>query len=159
MKSLNPVDLTSSNLAGYGHILSETTVEPMADNSEFTYWGKVNVLDFPAPLSTGLLVCKSRESVVSQLERHTRTPEVLTALSGDSVIVLAGKGEEGPDFSSLKAFRVLEGQSFVMESGTWHWIPYPKDNEAKFLVLFAEKTEDEDLEVIDLRSPVSVGSF
>jgi ureidoglycolate hydrolase len=159
MTILNPVDLTASNLAGYGRLLSETGAEAMADNDEFTYWGRVNILEFPSPLSTGLLVCKTRDSVVSQMERHIRTPEILTALSGDSVIVLAENREEGPEFSTLKAFRVRQGQSFVMESGTWHWIPYPKDNEARFLVLFAEKTEDEDLEIIELQSPVPLGSF
>lgn len=158
MNTLTPMEMTAENLAGYGRVLTETTADATADGEEFAYWGRIGFLEMPGRLSAGILRCKSREKRVSQMERHRETPEILTALSGASVIVLAKPEDQGPDFSTLRAFRVPPGRSFVMEKGTWHWIPYPEGGEAVYQVIFADKTEDDDLEVVDIGSPAIVGS-
>jgi ureidoglycolate lyase len=159
MKNIEIVDLTPESLSGYGRLLSETENDPMAENDEFMYWGRVQVLDIPGELSSGILVGRKRDAIVSQLERHIDTPEILTSLSGDSVIALAKSGDSAPDFSSLKAFRISQGQSFVMDSGTWHWIPFPVKDETRFLVLFAKGTEENDLEIAELGNPLSIGAI
>ena len=153
------VPLNEHTIRRYGRILSESTAEPSAREAEFLYWSQTSVLTLDQPLSTGLLVCHPRKPYLSQLERHVDTPEVLVALDGDSIICLAAPDEEPavrtPE--SLAAFKVTQGQAFVMNSGTWHWIPFPTEQrQTKFLVAFATDTESNDLEVVDLPEGVQI---
>ena len=159
MKEIQAIELTPENFQDYGQILSASKGEPMADNEEFAYWGKIAELGMTEQVSTGFLVCRQREGEVKNLERHTRTPEILVALEGDSLICMA-KPESviGADrIEGIQAFHVREGEAFVMHIGTWHWVPFPVNREtSKFLVVFASGTEADDLELRDLEDAVKV---
>lgn len=161
MQEIKAVALTSENFEDYGQILSISKGDPMADTEEFAYWGKVTELTMTEKVSTGFLVCRKREGVVKSLERHVRTPEILIALEGDSLICMA-KPESVVDIDlieGIQAFRVRQGEAFVMHAGTWHWIPFPiNQEESKFLVVFASGTEADDLEVRDLPDTIKVNS-
>lgn len=159
MKAISAVALTPENFKEYGQVLSLRKGEPMADNEEFMYWGKVTELAMTEKVSTGFLVCHKREGLVKNLERHTSTPEIMVALEGDAVVCMA-KPESivGADrIEGIQAFHVRQGQAFVMQVGTWHWVPYPVDGEkSTFLVVFASGTEADDLEVRELADVVKV---
>ena len=156
---MKAIALTPENFKDYGQVLSIRKGEPMADNEEFAYWGKVAELDMTEQVSTGLLVCRKREGNVKSLERHVRTPEILVDLEGDSLICMA-KPESviGADrIEGIQVFHVRQGEAFAMRAGTWHWIPFPVGREAsKFLVVFASGTEADDLEIRDLEDTVTV---
>ena len=159
MEEIKTVALTLENFKDYGQVLSISKGEPMADNVEFMYWGKVTELAMTEMVSTGILVCRKREGLIKSLERHTRTPEVLVALEGDSLICMA-KPESvvGADrIEGIQAFYVRQGEALVMHAGTWHWVPIPVDREeSKLLVVFASGTEAEDLEIRDLPATIKV---
>ena len=158
MEKLTAVELTPESFRGYGSVLSVGPGAPMADSEEITYWGKVAELEMGAHVSTGYLACKPRSGVLKQLERHLRTPEILVALHGDSLVCMARPSAPGSKgISGLQAFHVRQGQAFVMSPGTWHWAGFPTGKtEAVFLVVFASGTEGEDLEFTDLESPREV---
>ena len=131
----------------------------MADTEEFAYWGKITELEMTEKVSTGFLVCRKREGVIKSLERHTRTPEILVALEGDSLICMARpESLSGADqIEGIQAFHVRQGEAFVMHVGTWHWVPFPiSQEESKFLVVFASGTEADDLEVRDLADVIKI---
>lgn len=159
MQEIKAVALTPENFKDYGQVLSISKGTPMADTEEFVYWGKVAELAMTGKVSTGFLVCRKREGVVNSLERHVRTPEILVALEGDSMICMARpESVSGTDqIERIQAFYVRQGEALVMHAGTWHWIPIPVDREeSKFLVIFASGTEAEDLEVRDLSDTIKV---
>ena len=158
MEKLTVVELTPESLRGYGSVLSVGPGTPMASTEEITYWGKVAELEMGARVSTGYMLCKPREAVLTQLERHLRTPEILVALRGDSLVCMAqpsAPGSRGID--GLQAFHVRQGQAFAMAPGTWHWAAFPiGKTEVVFLVAFATGTEGADLEFTDLDGPRAV---
>ena len=159
MEKLTVVELTPESFRGYGSVLSVSPGAPMADSEEITYWGKVAELEMGPKVSTGHLSCKPRPGVLKQLERHLRTPEILVAVRGDSLVCLARPSAPGSKaIDGLQAFHVKQGQAFAMAPGTWHWAGYPTKKEAAvFLVVFASGTEGEDLEFTDLDTPRAVG--
>jgi ureidoglycolate hydrolase len=158
MNRLTVVDLTPETFRGYGDVLSVGPGTPMANSEEITYWGKVAELQMGARTSTGYMACKPRPGVLKQLERHLRTPEILVALRGDSLVCMAKPSAPGSkSIDGLQAFRVKQGQAFAMAPGTWHWAAYPvRREEAMFLVVFASGTEGADLEFTDLDGPRAV---
>jgi mannose-6-phosphate isomerase-like protein (cupin superfamily) len=101
-------------------------------------------------VSTEILLSHQRKPILKKLQRHRRTPEILVALQGDSVICVA-EPSSGARIRSVKTFLVKEGDAIAMRAGTWHWLPFPtKVEECKFLVMFASDTESSDLETRDL---------
>jgi ureidoglycolate hydrolase len=158
MEKLTVVELTPESFRGYGSVLSVSPGTPMADSEEITYWGKVAELEMGPRVSTGYLSCKPRAGMLKQLERHLRTPEILVALRGDSLVCMARPSAPGSKvIDGLQAFHVRQGQAFAMAPGTWHWAGFPTaKTEAVFLVVFAAGTEGEDLEFTDLEDPRAV---
>jgi ureidoglycolate lyase len=159
MEKLTVVELTPESFRGYGSVLSVTPGTPMADSEEITYWGKVAELEMGPRVSTGYLSCKPRPGVLKQLERHLRTPEILVALRGDSLVCMAKPSASGSKvIDGLQAFHVRQGQAFAMAPGTWHTAGFPTGKtEAMFLVAFTAGTEGADLEFTDLDAPRAVG--
>ena len=159
MVEIQAIPIESSSFMTYGQIISEGRSEPLADQEEFVYWGKVAELMVGNRVSTGVLVCHTRDRIVEEMERHVRTPEILVVLKGNGVVCMAEpESEPGADrIEGIAAFIVRQGWAFVMKAATWHWIPFPLDSrEVKFLVVFASGTEDDDLEIKKLAEPVSI---
>jgi ureidoglycolate hydrolase len=155
MDKLTVVELTPKSFRGYGDVLSVGPGVPMGTSAEFTYWGKVAELEMGARVSTGYLACKPRSGVLKRLERHLRTPEILVALRGDSLVCMARPSARGStSIDGLQAFHIRQGQAFAMTPGTWHWAAFPNGKtKAVFLVVFASGTEGSDLEFVDLDGP------
>jgi ureidoglycolate hydrolase len=158
MEKMTVVELTPESFRGYGDVLSVGPGTPMGSSEEFTYWGKVAELEMGPRVSTGYLACNPRAGVLKRLERHLRTPEILVALRGDSLVCMARPSDPGSKcIDGLQAFRVRQGQAFAMAARTWHWAAFPiGKTEAVFLVVFASGTEGADLEFVDLDGPREV---
>jgi ureidoglycolate hydrolase len=152
VKTSDVHELVSKDFCDFGQLLSTTEASAAADNTEYTYWGKIGGMVFGEKASSGILLCHKRSFVVESFERHERTPEVLVALDGDSVICLAKPLTQPTD---VKWFKVHQGDAFALHAGTWHWIPFPTNsNESRFLVIFAWGTEESDLHYFDLQNPI-----
>lgn len=158
MRELVPESVSADAFALFGQLLNKPSGKPLADTAEMTYWGGIARFEFPEELSSGFLTSRHTSSKVEQLERHQKTGEILVALNSDAVICMATPGsrvETGE--AELGAFLVRRGDAIKMHPGTWHWLPIPVGtDEARFLVLFADRTESEDLEVVELPEPVTV---
>lgn len=64
--------------------------------------------------------------------RHASHTQALLVLNVDAVIAVAPPGTQfgqGADAGSIRAFTLRPGQSFVLHRGTWHWGPFPVDQE------------------------------
>jgi ureidoglycolate hydrolase len=141
----------------YGYVISATKGKPLARNMELTYWSKVSFLKMGKIVSAGVLFVHERGAVVRSLERHRKTPEVLVALEGDSLVCFGKPSSSHGKIQGIKAFYVRQGQAICMHTGTWHWAPFPVNaKKCKFLVLFATDTETSDLEIRDLPEEVRI---
>jgi len=68
----------------------------------------------------------------AELFHHETHTQALMPLNCDCVIVVAPAGhsfEKPDDLGAVKAFLLHPLQSVVLHQGTWHWGPYPLDDE------------------------------
>jgi hypothetical protein len=144
----------SAGLEGIGKLL--TPNGPTAPASgEFSFAIVSPELGLGPGLCAGALACSHRKARLERMERHLRTPEILSAVQGDAILC-AAPPQEAKDgaISGIAAIVVRQGQSVLLEAGAWHWIPFPLDaGGARFMVLFKNGTGDEDLEIRELRDP------
>jgi hypothetical protein len=141
------------------HLTPAMGVHP-GSGQEFSFGLVMDDLELPAPLCAGRLECASRPMVVTRMERHLRTPELLSAVDGDAVLCVAPPQEpkEGR-LEGMRALKIRQGQSVLLATGAWHWIPFPAGSGAgscQFLVVFRSGTGDEDLQIIDLAESVGM---
>ena len=157
MRKIKAVTLNSESFKDYGQVISNCQAKPITNNEEFTYWGKVAELGISEKMSSGILLARKREGIIRSLERHMRTPEILIALEGDSLICMA-KPETTVGMNQIEGIQIFyihQGEAIAMYLGTWHWIPFPvNQEETRFLVIFASGTEVQDLEVRDLEEVI-----
>lgn len=152
MKTSKALEFTSKDFKDFGQLLSKTKVPALADNDEYTYWGKIGSLVFGEKASSGILLCHKRAFIGKSFERHEKTPEVLVALEGDSVLCLAKPAGQPTE---VNWFQIHQGDAFMLHTGTWHCIPFPiKTRECRFLVIFACGTEEGDLNYFNLTDPM-----
>lgn len=85
------------------------------------------------------------------MERHFKTEEFMTPLTGPIVIVFCPNkivdGADTPDYEKMEAFLITEKQAVVVEKGVWHWTPMPLEPEVSIICSFAEDTQWNDLDV------------
>ena len=151
-------ELTAADFKPFGRILSGDGEFPaVAQSNEFEWHDTASGIAMDGSCCTGMLCCRSRPRVVSKMERHLRTSEVLFPLRGDSVLVVAAAGDTLGTTSGLRAFRLPVGKAVVMNVGTWHWIPFPlAEADSHILVLFRDGTGADDLDFKQLPESVRV---
>jgi mannose-6-phosphate isomerase-like protein (cupin superfamily) len=158
MKELKPINLNADSFQEYGKLLDSPSFKPWSQDEASSYWGKVALLDFKNTASTGILFTYKREFTLSNFERHMKTPEILVALEGDSIMTV-GKSlpDGGIDTEAFKSFIFKQGDAIAISAGTWHWAPLPMNcSKSKFLVIFAQGTEVEDMDVKILAQKLTI---
>jgi ureidoglycolate hydrolase len=161
VKKLIRQSIHSVEFAKFGQVLVATEGKPLVENSAITYWGGIARFTIPPNLSSGLMRSRNVTSVVEKLERHTETAEILVSLNSDAVICMAtSESLVGTKKVDLGVFAIKQGEAVKMHPGTWHWLPIPVGSEeADFLVLFQNDTENSDMEVVELFEPVFIESL
>lgn len=155
---LRVVDLSMESLKGIGHLLTPEQWELPDKGMEYTYTDIDADLGLPPPCSAGVLESVPRPMVLGRMERHLRTREALIALDGEAVLCVAPP-QEGANggLSGITAVRIRAGQALILETGAWHWIPFPVgDSTARFLVIFRSGTGKDDLYYQDLTRALPV---
>jgi hypothetical protein len=158
-------NLSQATIEGAGILLSPQEGLSPGVGSEFSFELVCPELGMPSSLCAGRLECAARPGILAKLERHLKTPEILTATKGDSILCVAPAQEarEGR-LAGLRALYVREGQSLMLDTGAWHWIPFPAGGVAqregsgstRFLVIFRAGTGDDDLGFCELAEKVEI---
>ncbi len=153
------VSLSEESLLGIGHVLTPRGVPSAKKGEDFAYSDTNLDIGLEAPLSSGALLCLPRPAVLSRMERHMHSREMLVALEGDSVVFVAPPQESRDGtLRGVRALKMKSGQAFIMEKGAWHWIPFPEGKRpARCLVVFRSKTGTNDIQFQDLSEPCTVG--
>lgn len=154
---MNIMKLTNESFSGFGKVLSSGDFEPVSLNEEFSWKDMAQDLTLVSPSCTGQLNCRFREKVLKKMECHTKTPEIMVALKGDSLLCVAPAGSAHPEGEDIQCFSVKEGTALMMDTAVWHWIPYPlQETGSQFLVLFRDGTGGDDLHYHELKQPLSI---
>jgi len=148
---LQAIETTQEALEGIGVLVTPAAGNPPAPGEDFSWTTAVPDLGMPAGLCAGRLECRARPMRLAKMERHFRTPELLSAVDGDAVLCVAPPQEPGSGgLSGLRALILRKGQSVVLDAGTWHWIPYPTGTaNVRFMVVFRAQTGDDDLDFFE----------
>jgi hypothetical protein len=151
-------DIAQTDLHGIGRLLFSPTDPKVKPGDECSFAIIQEDLGLTDASCAGTMDCAPRPMQVSRMERHLHTPEILVAIDGDSVICLAPPQEPvAGKLKDMRAVRVKTGQVFILDTGAWHWIPFPlAPQPARFLVIFKEKTGQNDLQFHALAESVSI---
>ncbi len=156
-KVLNIIELTNENFSSFGKVLSGGNFEPVSLEEEFSWKDISGGLNLFSPSCTGQLNCRYRDRVLKKMESHSKTPEIMVALKGDSLLCVAPAGISKPVAEEIQCFSVAEGMALMMNTAVWHWIPYPlEESGSQFLVLFRDGTGGDDLHFHTLEQSIII---
>jgi ureidoglycolate lyase len=154
--------LTEAAFRKYGSLVRiRPDKQPLADNSDLTYWEKVVEFETGVPRTVGLLTEKRRPMVLTKMERHTRAKEWFVPIAGECVACFAEYSEpdnpsESPAANKVVAFKMENIVGFVVNRGAWHWPAFPITETATQLVNLRRDTEHDDVDVKALAEPVEI---
>jgi hypothetical protein len=157
--------LTQATIEGAGILLTPQEGRSPEAPSEFSFEIVSAELGMPSSLCAGRLECAARPGILGKMERHLKTPEILSSVKGDSILCVAPPQElRDGRLTGLRALYVREGQSLMLDTGAWHWIPFPAGGVAqgegsgstRFLVIFRAGTGDDDLGFCELAEKVEI---
>ncbi|HUX49517.1 MAG TPA: ureidoglycolate lyase [Spirochaetia bacterium] len=155
---LRTMVLSEQALSGAGRLLTPSGVPAIGPTDDFAYADTALDLGLGSPCSSGALLCSPRPKILARMERHLRTRELLVSLEGDAIVCIAPPQEPvDQKLKDVRAIRVKSGQAFIMDVGTWHWIPFPEGTTpVRYLVIFRSRTGVEDLYFHDFAAPYHI---
>ena len=140
---------------GYARMSDDVADSRLDDFDVLDYWGGIANIS-QEPMRLGYLRPKKRDLAFSWFERHLKGTQTFVPLKGArSVIAVAppyesNNPEELPKLDEVRAF-VLDGSMGInLHPGTWHWTPFPLDDQSDFIILVRESVAEDDLNFIDL---------
>jgi ureidoglycolate hydrolase len=153
-------EASAESLEGVGILATPATGQEPQSGAEFTFELAEAELGMPGELCAGRLSCAARPMLVTKMEMHLLTPELLSAVDGDALLCVAPPQEpRGGKLEGMRAVLIKRGQAIVLAPGAWHWIPFPTGGDAvRFLVVFRAKTGDDDLHFCDLAETATLVS-
>ncbi|MDA0367849.1 MAG: ureidoglycolate lyase [Proteobacteria bacterium] len=140
---------------GYARMSDDVADSRLDDFDVLDYWGGIANIS-QEPMRLGYLRPKKRDLAFSWFERHLKGTQTFVPLKGArSVIAVAPPYESNnpealPKLDEVRAF-VLDGSMGInLHPGTWHWTPFPLDDQSDFIILVRESVAEDDLNFIDL---------
>lgn len=150
--------LTSETFAPYGKVLNQRKEDPDAENNQFTFDADITFFEWAGEGTVGILEGKRRELVLTCMERHVNTPEILFQLSGEAILAVSKPNIDSQEITGVQTFLLRQGQSILMAPGTWHWVPYPAGGDSCLTqVIFKRGTSETDCQIIDMPEAVRLG--
>jgi hypothetical protein len=156
--NIRTVELSDTAMKGIGIVCTPRQRPAVPSGTEFLYAETQHDLGLTGPLSTGSLECAPRPMTVAKMECHLKTPEMLVALDGDAIVCMAPPQDPvGGALSGVVAVKMRLGEALVMETGTWHWIPFPTGKKTvRYLVVFRNQTGADDLHFCDFKEAITI---
>lgn len=141
---IETVEMTSESIKGFGVMLSTSDLPATWDTDDFKFTPDVFTFNYRPQLTAGILVGKKRDFKLDLMERHSATSEILVQLQNNGILFLAKPEWDAPSTEVVTPFLLRQGTAVALLSGTWHWVPYPVDENCTTLILFSEGTLDND---------------
>ncbi len=140
---ISPDDFTP-----FGSTAKPPSGPALAADETFKYWSDVASYRIDGETEIGYCtVYSQQEDVVTWMERHDRTPEILIPIDRPFVLPVMSDGGD------VHAFRAEPGEAVVINRGVWHSACKPVDGrEASYFVIFRRGTPQEDVIKKDIES-------
>ena len=102
---------------------------------------------------SAITVKKPEKMLISQIEYHTTTSELIMPLNDDMILHVAQPSAGTPITDQTKAFLVPKHTLIKMNACVWHLAPLPASaNELSALIILPECTYMNDCKVVDLKA-------
>ena len=151
-KTLVPQRLTADRFRKFGRVALPPRGEALARTEAFAYWSDCARYLVDGETEIGYCTAYAGDGVVTWMERHARTPELLIPANAPFILPVMD-GEE-----RVEAFRVEPGEAVVIGEGVWHSACLPIEGpEATYFVIFRRGTPHEDVEKVNI-PPVEVNT-
>jgi ureidoglycolate lyase len=143
---------TPENLAPYAKYIGlPTSRTPSVDRHDITYFHDIcDTSDFTDNPVASFLKAKPHEFKLSNIERHMQTEEAVIPLTGESVMILGPAGEF--DANKLVAIHLDGSYGIIMNRNTWHFAPFPLNNDNATYMLLSGRHTPKDIEVLDIEA-------
>lgn len=157
MKLVKVKKIAPESFQKFGQVTSTPETKPAVSNSSVDYWHAVNNLSqLGEEAITGYALVKPREFVLDKMERHCRSLEGFSLLTGGpAVLALAPAGNneapnDTPDPDQIEAFLLDKSQAVTINEGVWHWAPFPIGGPATILLWLRRSTLPGDIDYKEL---------
>ena len=132
--------ITNENFAAYGSVAQLENQEPLAEESQFSFWSDCASYQIDGETEVGFCTVRSpKDDVVGWMERHERTPEILIPIDWPFLLPVM-RNEE------VEVFEVHPGEAVVIDRNVWHSACMPVGRrEATYFVIFRRGTPRDDV--------------
>ncbi|MDD6449563.1 MAG: ureidoglycolate lyase [Lachnospiraceae bacterium] len=154
MRTIKAEPLTRESFAQFGEYYEMGNPEGYSLNGEIHRFFPDRVTEsYEHRLAfSPILVKKKEPMLITQLEYHTTTPEMIMPLNGDMIIHVAPVSAGTPVTDLTKAFYVKKWTLVKIRSAIWHLAPLPADeDELCAMIILPECTYANDCTVVDLK--------
>ena len=142
--SIEAKRITPENFKKFGKVVNSPSGKPTSEAAEYKFWS--DIADYKIDGETEIGICtvyRQEENMITEMERHLKTPEILIPIDGAFVLPLVIEGE---DISHSEAFRVNVGEAVKINDGVWHGACLPADkDESSYFVIFRKGTPHTDV--------------
>ena len=154
MRSIKAEKLTHESYAPFG------TFYAMAEPEGYSLKGELHCfypdrLTEAWPVRVGfspITVKKPEKMIITSVEYHTTTPEIIMPLNDDMIIHVAPASAGTPVPELAKAFIVPKNVMVKINTAVWHLCPLPvHEEELKALIVLPECTYQNDCTVVELK--------
>ncbi len=147
------VDLSQKNFEPYGEVLSIPQENPEYITERFNLWPRLGRMKVLHEIQVGISTFFKRPFRFARMERHLKSMEVMLFLNGTFYMPFALSGsnsvDEVPRVNNVKVFKFNPLQGVVLNSGVWHWTPFPVNEGTSGMFIFETGTELNDLIIKD----------
>jgi ureidoglycolate lyase len=150
---IKPQVLSSELFNRYGKVVVLSNEKPTSEDKSYKFWSDIAHYHIDGRTEIGLCtVYKQVKKIITSLEKHDSTPEILVPSDAPFILPLQ-KNDEVPE-----AFIVNPGEAVVIDKGIWHGACIPiHEPESTYFVIFKHGTPHEDVQFKDIESVEIVG--
>lgn len=146
--------ITKESFKEFGHFQCTPPVgESSFSSDRFDWYDEIVKSDLQVA-SFGMVCPKyTGKFVQPALEQHKKTQEIYIPLDGDVIIVVAkpdALDKQEFNESDFAAFHVPKGTMVIMDEGVWHEAPMTLNERTNVLVIYRDKTGEEDKKLIEM---------
>ncbi|SRR5690606_17103679 len=140
MKSKNAAP---ENFGKYGKIVKAPQGKPTSEAADYKFWSDIANYKIDGNTEVGICtVYKQDENIITGMERHLHTPEILIPIDAPFVLPVMLDDED-----SAEAFKIEIGEAIIINNAVWHGACLPVGkNESSYFVIFRHRTPQEDVE-------------
>ena len=149
-----PKPAEKSTFKKFGDVVEFPEGVPTSHDSSYRFWSNLSNYFIDGKTEIGLCtVYKQQENIITGLERHLKTPEILIPIDGPFILPLLSEGDEE---NKMESFLVKVGEAVIINDGVWHGACLPVEKyQSSYFVIFRLNTPNEDVEKKSI-SPVKI---